>query len=377
MHIVLEDILECPVTRSPLRLLAADALRTVAEGVARGTYLHPSGDAVAEPIDGAWASERGAFVYAEREGILFLLPHLAIVTDRAAADEFKVDQFAGEKDSVRNFYDEVGWAKNDAGLFEDSVAFVAQDAAARAYHDRCLTRVGAHLHSGGDFLLDAASGPLPHAEHLAYSKGFAQRICVDFSVLALREAKKKLGDHGVYLVADLTRLPLREGSIDAAISLHTIYHIPADQQRDALAELYRVIKPGSKVVIAYNWGSKCWIRKMNRRLGWLPRQIRKLMDRVRRPAVDTTTAKPKIYTHPHRYREVATLGAPLGMEILTLQSLGRAVTQRFSWSPTLGRTCFALVYWLEDHFPTLFGRIGQYPLIILRKDAQQSGGGSE
>lgn len=367
---MIEAILECPVTRSSLRPLAGEALRTLRKGIASGIYTHPSGERAAAPIDGAWASERGAFVYAERDQILYLLPHLAIVTDRAVADEWKIDRFAGEKDSVQRFYDEVGWAKNDAGHFEDSVAFVAQDAAARAYHDRCLTRVGRYLDAEGEFLLDAASGPLPHEEHLAYSKGFVRRICVDFSVLALREAKRKLGDHGIYLVADLTRLPLRENSMDAAISLHTIYHIPAAQQRDALAELYRVAKPGSKILVAYNWGSKCWIRKMNKRLGWLPRQLRKRVDRHAPPEETAGATKPKIYTHTHRYRDIADLGAPLGMKIVALQSLGRAVSQQFSSTPRLGRALFALFFWLEDRFPALFGRIGQYPLLILHKRAR-------
>jgi SAM-dependent methyltransferase len=45
---------------------------------------------------------------------------------------------------------------------------------------------------------------------------------------------------------DITRLPLRTGSMDAVLCLHVLEHIPDD--RAALAELHRVLKPGG-------WGS--------------------------------------------------------------------------------------------------------------------------
>lgn len=54
-------------------------------------------------------------------------------------------------------------------------------------------------------------------------------------------------DPGQAMVSmDINRLPLRTGSMDAVICLHVLEHIPED--RMALAELHRVMKPGG-------WGS--------------------------------------------------------------------------------------------------------------------------
>lgn len=61
---------------------------------------------------------------------------------------------------------------------------------------------------------------------------------------ALREGQKRLAtDKGIFILGDLTNLPIADGVIDDAVSLHTIYHIPADLQATAVDEIVRVLKP--------------------------------------------------------------------------------------------------------------------------------------
>ncbi len=54
-------------------------------------------------------------------------------------------------------------------------------------------------------------------------------------------------DPAADLRADLTALPLPSGSLDAVLSCHTLEHIPDD--RAALAELARVLRPGGTLVL--------------------------------------------------------------------------------------------------------------------------------
>ena len=68
----------------------------------------------------------------------------------------------------------------------------------------------------------------------------------------------------MYILGDITNLPLRTDSLDAVISLHTIYHVPLDEQAKAFEELYRVLKTGRSGVIVYTFSDapmKRWATK--------------------------------------------------------------------------------------------------------------------
>jgi SAM-dependent methyltransferase len=58
------------------------------------------------------------------------------------------------------------------------------------------------------------------------------------------------GVHGATTVADAQALPLDDASIDVALSLHMLYHVP-DVDR-AIRELRRVVRPGGTVLVATN-----------------------------------------------------------------------------------------------------------------------------
>ena len=107
------------------------------------------------------------------------------------------------------------------------------------------------LPDGGERILDAGSGPIQYPEYLEYSSSFAKRVCVDLSQRALDEARAKLGDRGEYVRASLLELPFENDDFDAAVSLHTIYHVERDRQEGAVRELLRVLKPGARAVVVY------------------------------------------------------------------------------------------------------------------------------
>ncbi|MBB3452578.1 ubiquinone/menaquinone biosynthesis C-methylase UbiE [Rhizobium sp. BK313] len=58
--------------------------------------------------------------------------------------------------------------------------------------------------------------------------------------------------------ADATALPLEDGSFDAVIAMHMLYHLP--DQPQAIAEMYRVLKPGGFLAVTTNGAGN--MRKM-------------------------------------------------------------------------------------------------------------------
>jgi ubiquinone/menaquinone biosynthesis C-methylase UbiE len=70
----------------------------------------------------------------------------------------------------------------------------------------------------------------------------------------LKGAAVKLKERGLYVNADGTRLPFRSNTFDAILCAHTLYHMPKDEQANAVREFARVLKPGRKCVIFYNVG---------------------------------------------------------------------------------------------------------------------------
>jgi ubiquinone/menaquinone biosynthesis C-methylase UbiE len=75
-------------------------------------------------------------------------------------------------------------------------------------------------------MLDAGSGPIQYPEYLEFSKGYQRRVCADISFVALQEARKRIGDHGLYVVCDIANLPFKSAAFEGMVSLHTIHHLP-------------------------------------------------------------------------------------------------------------------------------------------------------
>jgi SAM-dependent methyltransferase len=59
-------------------------------------------------------------------------------------------------------------------------------------------------------MLDAGSGPVQWPEYLTYSEGYQYRVCADISIVALEEARHRLGEKGLFVVSDVANLPFRK-----------------------------------------------------------------------------------------------------------------------------------------------------------------------
>ena len=164
------------------------------------------------------------------------------------------------KQEVRQFYDRVGWSKKADGVYQNARYEDLRPVSSEYIH-RCHLRVNRHLKKGGRFLLDAGSGPIQYPEYLTYSETYQKRVCLDISMVALQEARQRIGDHGLFVVADVANLPFKSGVFDGVVSLHTLHHLPLQDQSRAYGDLYRVLAPGSSMVIVNGWTDSPLMRR--------------------------------------------------------------------------------------------------------------------
>ena len=253
------------------------------------------------------------------------------------------------EDQVRDFYEESGWRADDRGQTGDSRLWEDLRPCAAGYVSACRRRVLEQLPASGELLLDAGSGPIQYPEYLEYSAGFAKRVCVDLSQRALDEARVKLGDRGDYVRASLLDLPFEDDHFDAAVTLHTIYHIDNERQETAVRELLRVLKPGATAVVVYA----------------NPDRLAARLLRLARRNPGSEPAPIYFFAHPlswwSRFSEEATV------RILPWRALNAHESRKLIPDNAFGAWIFRAVLAFERRFPRAAARWGCYPMIVLTK----------
>jgi len=364
------EILRCPVTGRRLSLLTASELDAANGRIARRELLHRDGTPAQRPLTVALGTPDRAEIYRIDAAILSLLPDLALVS----ADAVHATAITDEKRIVQHFYDTYGWVKAEGEVFNDTAQFTDTRPLARIYQRHCNLRIQQNL-AQGRYLLDVASGAIPHPEYLDFSRHYEFRLCVDFSLLALREAQRKLGDAGIYVLGDITCLPLASGAVDSVISLHTVYHVPQAQQATAIAELVRVAKPGGRIIVVYTWRSSPLMRAAFGLRMALGRILRSLRAR-RQPAENrspASAAPPSLYFAPHDYGWFKrTVAAPYAARLRVWSAVSMNFQVHFFSDNLAGRIALGVVERFEDWFPHLAGRLGQYPMFVIDNPPDRS-----
>lgn len=336
-------VLRCPRTALPLR--PASAVEATAAGLA---------DVV--------ASADGRFVYPVDGRIYVLLESAAVPMNGAAPGR----ALTGPKAIVQQFYNEFGWkpSGSDHASFVDGAVFEDTREVSADYRQACNERVVAQLRPSGRYLLDAASGPIQYQDYLRFSANYDVRVCVDLSIAALRVAADTLGDRGVCVVGDVTNLPIQDASMDGVVSLHTIYHVPSDEQAQAFRELHRVLAPGCRAVVVYSWGNSVSMRLLH-----LPLRAKHALGKVTgRPARRAKPTVPALYFSPHSRRWFLRQPWPFEFEVASWRSISVPALRAYVPASRAGHWALKELLRLEERLPRLFGRIGQYPLITIKKD---------
>jgi SAM-dependent methyltransferase len=294
------------------------------------------------------------------------------------------------KKNVRAFYDQVGWQMVNESLYQNA-QYEDLRPVSRDYIHRCHLRVNKHLSPEGRYLLDAGSGPVQYPEYLTYSEHYHKRVCMDISMVALLEARKHLGDHGLYVVGDIAHLPFKSEAFDGIVSLHTIHHVPMEDKLPSYEELYRTLTPGNSMVVVNGWTNAplmAWLSPfmdfMKGFRGWWLRKIKK--QGINADVVGgeseldgevADTDKPKAPAGTYIQKLSATwltqaLEGRMDYEILVWRSVSVRFLRSVIYPDWAGRFWLKVLFGLETLFPRVLGRIGQYPLVVIEKPVNEN-----
>jgi SAM-dependent methyltransferase len=258
-------------------------------------------------------------------------------------------------EQVKRLYDDSGWTMVGDATYDADTSEDLRPGSSR-YVAACRSRVLRHLPKHGQRLLDMASGPVQYPEYLAFSEGFDVRVCVDLSQRALDMAKAKLGTRGEYHVGDFLELKIEP--VDAAISLHTIYHIHKDRQEAAVRKLIALTRPGGTIVIVYS--NPAYL------ISALFSPLRRLTRLVSRRAVSgDTPGSIYFFRYPlswwDRFRDTG------AVTIYPWRTFSTREQKVLFPNNRLGARLLAALFALEDRFPRLFRALGCYPMIVIHK----------
>lgn len=147
-------------------------------------------------------------------------------------------------DLNRRFHDEV-----EAESYDQRMGVDHGEAARAAIVAELELVLGKPLPRGCT-VVDVASGTGNLAVKLAATGWFKEVIAVDISARSLEVAKSAATAMGVSLttvVSDMVRLPFEDNSVDFVVGCAFLHHLP--DPVGFMAEVHRVLKPGSSFVI--------------------------------------------------------------------------------------------------------------------------------
>ena len=274
---------------------------------------------------------------------------------------------------VKDFYDSIGWQMTEEGVYQNA-HYEDLRPVSRNYINKCHLRINRHLTHSGKYLLDAGSGPIQYPEYLTYSQGYSYRVCLDLSLVALVDARKRIGDHGLFVVADVANLPFCEEVFDGIVSLHTFHHLPKQGRVNAYKETFRVLKNGVSAVIVNGWN---FSPLMTRAAGLVKLGERVFQREIKKNSGTTNKSSKKQQANPKpagtfvEKFDAVTFKEEILPQYNASIYVWRSVSVRFlravihkGWG---GKVKLGILYALEELFPRYFGEKGQYPLIVIKK----------
>lgn len=295
-----------------------------------------------------------------------------------------MDQEEKITNRVRNFYDQIGWQADQTGMYQNT-SYEDLRPVSREYIHRCHMRVKRHLGKGGEYLLDAGSGPVQYKEYETYSEGYKRRVCMDLSIVALVEARKRLGKKGLYVVGDISWLPFKKQAFDGIVSLHTIHHLPISQKVTAYVGLFQRLKPGRSMVTVDGWGYSPLMSFSTRFYDKAAKKLAKnaLEEKIipggehagdgksadnDLKELNQARAGTFVQKLDAKWLRSALKGI-MPFRILVWRSVSTRFLRTMIQPQWHGRYWLRIIYFLEEVFPRFFGENGQYPMLVVKKPA--------
>lgn len=119
----------------------------------------------------------------------------------------------------------------------------------RSFREETLRH--AKLKPGEHFLdVGCGTGVLTRlAAGIVGSSGLAVGIDPAPRMIAVARKNAAGSSQAEFRLAAIERLPLESGSFDVAVASLMLHHLPPDLKRDGLREVYRVLKPGGRLIV--------------------------------------------------------------------------------------------------------------------------------
>jgi SAM-dependent methyltransferase len=134
-----------------------------------------------------------------------------------------------------------------------SYAALLADELAGATWDRASLGAFAEPLGPGARVLEVGCGPGRVTAHLA-GLGLAA-TGIDLSPGMVAEARRR--HPGLpFAVANLLELPVEDGALDGVVAWYSLIHLPPDRLPAAVAELARVLRPGGRLLTAFQVGDQ-------------------------------------------------------------------------------------------------------------------------
>lgn len=278
------------------------------------------------------------------------------------------------KHQVQDFYNRVGWQRISDQLYQNAIYEDLRPVSSEYIH-KCHLRVNRHIKPGGRFLLDAGSGPVQWPEYLTYSESYRFRICLDISMIALKEARQRLGEKGFYVVADITNLPFASNVFDGVVSLHTLHHLTLADQKIAYFDIHRVLLPEAAAVVVNGYSISPLMQRFNRLMALGEKLCVRDGSKGNRKdegvnQVTKTNQEPVrgTFVEKNSYDWIKETLKDLQFEIFPWRSVSVRFLRSLIHASLGGKSWLRLLYWLEERFPSWFARNGQYPMVIIYKE---------
>lgn len=254
---------------------------------------------------------------------------------------------------IRKFYNEEGWRSDGNAPLLDTRVWGGRTPLHRALVRTAEVRIGNEFSRGGELFCNIGCGPVTEAAK-EYSSSFRESLCVDISEVALSLARSRLGHRGKYLCGSLTALPLSGNVADATFCEHTLYHVDAARQEEAVRELIRITKPGRPIVIIYsNPGAP----------------LNRLEDWHRRIGINRLHGGGKLYFFRYDLKWWSRFSEVCDVEFLPFDPISVRQAKVMVPHRILQHVFFGACTLLERKSPRLALQMWDYPAIILRKRA--------